>query len=112
MTREELKQKITSHEGDMNTLKSKMLSIVDETYDKIEVLEGTVDDLSDAALKVGGTGTAAEIAALTDPAKNAVYRVITTGGNLNSGGDQITVAVRDLVYHNGTKWVLLVDADA
>jgi hypothetical protein len=105
MTKEQLKEAIISHEGDMNTLKTKLLKIVDTVFERI-------DTINSNAFVTGGTLTAAQIAALTNPTKNALYRVITTGGNLNSGGDQITVAVRDIVYHNGTKWVLLVDADA
>ena len=109
MTKDELKEQINSmHEGDLGMLKHKLNNIVESVFDKIAE---TDDKLATAFVK-GGTGTAAEIAALVSPVANALYRVVTTGGNLNSGGDQITVAVRDIVYHNGTKWVLFADADA
>ena len=108
MTKEELLEKLDGHEGDMNVLKAKLVQVVESVFDKIAEVEETLE----TAFKVGGTGTAAQIAALEAPVTNAIYRVITTGGNLNSGGDQITVAVRDMVYHNGTIWVLFGDADA
>ena len=122
MTKEELLEKLDGHEGDMNVLKGKLVQVVESVFAAIEAntaeVEGVLATIVantavlGTTLKTGGTGTAAEIAALEAPVTNAVYRVITTGGNLNSGDDQITVAVRDLVYHNGTKWVLFVDADS
>ena len=108
MTKAELLEKLDGHEGDLNALKAKLVQIVESVFDAIEANTATIE----TAFKVGGTGTAAAIAAIEAPVTNAIYRVITTGGNLNSGGDQITVAVRDLVYHNGTIWVLFADADA
>ncbi len=114
MTKAELLEKLDGHEGDLNALKAKLVQIVESVFDAVEANTAAIEantDTLETTLKTGGTGTAAEIAALEAPVTNAVYRVITTGGNLNSGGDEITVAVRDLVYHNGTKWVLLVDAD-
>jgi hypothetical protein len=108
MNREQLKEIIiNTHEGDMNTLKKKMLSIVDVFIGELNAINTQLE----AAVTIGGSGTAAAIAAIEEPKTNALYRVITTGGNLNSGGTQITVAVNDVVYHDGTKWVLLVDAD-
>jgi hypothetical protein len=106
MTKAELKEIINStHEGDLNTLKGKLTAIIDGVFDAI-------DTVVSKSFVVGGTGTAAQIAALEAPVKNAIYRVITTGGNLNSGGTQITVAAEDLVYHNGTIWVLFADVNA
>lgn len=106
MTKAQLKEQINNmHEGDIFTMRGKLNNIIDTVFDRIEAIEAS-------AFVTGGTGTVAELAALTAPTKNAIYRVITTGGNLNSGADQITVAVGDLVYHNGTLWVLLADVNA
>lgn len=102
MTKAELKEIINNtHEGDLGALKQKLTTIVESVFDAIEAVE-------DKAFVVGGTGTAAEIAALEAPAKNAIYRVITTGGDLNADLAEITVAVGDLVYFDGTIWVLFV----
>ena len=105
MTKAELLEKLDGHEGDLNNLKAKLVQVVESVFDKIEEVEAV-------SFRTGGTGTAAQIAALEAPALNAIYRVITTGGDLNSGGTAITVAVGDLVYHNGTIWVLLADVNA
>lgn len=106
MTKAQLKEQINSmHEGDIYTMRGKLNNIIDTVFDRIEAIEAT-------AFVPGGTGTAAAIAALEAPTLNAIYRVITTGGDLNSGGTAITVAVGDLVYHNGTLWVLFADVNA
>jgi len=89
-----------THSGDENTKKTQLC----EAY----------DDLYDNTLKKGGTGTAAQIAALENVTDGAVYRCITTGGAVNSGAAEITLAVRDIVYWDAATelWVLLADADA
>ena len=120
MTKEQLKEQINSmHEGDIFTLRGKLNNIIDTVFDRIEAIENINDTVSDrveaieeSAFVTGGTGTAAAIAALVAPKLNAIYRVITTGGDLNADAETITVAVGDLVYHNGTLWVLLADVNA
>jgi len=89
-----------THSGDENTKKAQLCQAYDDLYDN--------------TLKKGGTGTAAAIQALEDVPDGAVYRCITTGGNVNTGGDAVTLAVRDIVYWDATTelWVLLADADA
>lgn len=106
MTKAQLKEQINSmHEGDIYTMRGKLNNIIDTVFDRIEAIEAT-------AFVIGGTGAVAALTALTTPTLNGIYRVITTGGDLNSGAAAITVAVGDLVYHNGTLWVLLADVNA
>lgn len=52
------------------------------------------------ATKFLGSKTAAEIAALVSPKNGDTYTVITTGGNLNAGGDAITTLTGDVVTYD------------
>lgn len=100
MTREQFINKYTgAHFGDVKSLENKLAALAGFAYD---------------ALKPKGTKTAAQVAALTDIENGDFYRIITTGGNLNSGDDQITVLVGDVVTYNGETelWEFLVSGAA
>ncbi len=99
MTRAEFFNELHSrHEGDLSAQRAmlgKLAAIVFDNY-----------------FTLGGTKSAAQLTAMDTPDKNKIYR-IGTGGDLNEGGgDAITVAARDMVYHNGTIWALFADVDA
>lgn len=99
MTKEEFRTLVYSkHEGDLSSQRADLCKAYDELYD--------------STLKKGGTGTAAAIAALEDVEDGAVYRCITTGGDVNTGDDAVTLAVGDLVYWDAetSLWVLLSKA--
>jgi hypothetical protein len=101
MTKEEFRTLVYGkHEGDLSSQRADLCKAYDELYD--------------STLKKGGTGTAAAIAALEDVEDGAVYRCITTGGDVNTGGDAVTLAAGDLVYWDAATslWVLLADVNA
>lgn len=85
--------------GDDSMLKAKLATLAGLAYD---------------SLKPKGTATAAGIAALVGPKNGDTYRVITTGGNLNSGGNVLAVIVGDVVWYDEGAgiWKLLVSAAA
>ena len=89
-------QFVSGHFGDMNTYKTRLVQISDYIYDK--------------CLKSQGSATAAAIAALENPTNLDVY-IVTTGGALNTGGDEITTATGDIVAYNATTglWFFIHD---
>lgn len=66
------------------------------------------------AVKNKGTATAAAVAALTGMENGDQYRIITSGGALNSGDDEITTLVGDVVIYNGETelWEFVVSGAA
>ena len=87
MTKEQFKVKYAGgHYGDVKSLENKLAELAGLVYD---------------AVKFRGTGTAAVVQALTVKENGDQYRIITTGGNLNTGGDIVAVVVKDLVQYNG-----------
>jgi hypothetical protein len=78
---------------------------IDTRYSNILPIRQKLEDIAAFvwdSVKFRGGKTAAQVAALDaeDLTNGDSYRVITTGGNLNSGGAQITVSVGDTVVWN------------
>lgn len=73
------------------------------TYSNALPAKGAIMELAGVVydgLKPRGTKTAAQVAALTEPLNGDAYQ-ISTGGNLNSDDDLITVVSGDVVTYNG-----------
>lgn len=101
MTKEQFRTlAFSQHEGDLSTQRALLCQAFDELYD--------------STLKIGGRGTAAEIQALENVPHGAVYTCITTGGDVNTGDDAITLAAQDVVRWDAPTglWVLITDVNA
>jgi hypothetical protein len=101
MTKSEFRTLVfRQHEGDLSTQRALLCQAFDEMYDN--------------TLKIGGTGTAAQIKALENVPHGAVYTCITTGGAVNTGDDAITLAAQDVVRWDEPTglWVLITDVNA
>lgn len=86
---------------------------IDTRYSNILPIKKKLEEIANyvwESIKHKGSKTAAEIAALlpADLTNGDSYRVITTGGNLNSGANVITTAVGDTVVWNAETeiWML------
>jgi len=139
-----IKKYSSAHYGDVKSLEKKLADIAGLIYDVFgestladlntdvfgendltDLTTTAKDDLISAINEVNATAktlslkpkvgaTAAAIAALSSPVNGDTYRVITTGGNLNSAGNAITTLVGDVVFYNATTslWEFLVSGAA
>jgi len=82
---------------------SQMVSELTGTYSNVLPAKSVLKELAGFcydAVKFKGEATGAEVAALEDPKNGDTYRIITTGGALNTGDDEITTAVGDTVTYD------------
>jgi len=80
-----------------------MVSEITGTYSHALPVKSPLKELAGLcydSVKFKGEATGAEVAALEDPKNGDTYRIITTGGALNTGDDEITTAVGDTVTYD------------
>ena len=80
-----------------------MVSEITGTYSHALPVKSPLKELAGLcydAIKFKGEATAAEVAALEDTKNGDTYSIITSGGALNTGADEITTAVGDTVTYD------------